>query len=137
MARKFHLVGGSPGRENHPVPTVDPADLKSVWATQDEIQALYPGSRSMIAIGFCANACSPGADVRAIFLRVSMLRMLQMLSESGGLISPWLHEGKPDDAAFKVVATVPMTGLQLGVPSGGFPVDAEELIALIKKESEA
>jgi hypothetical protein len=53
MARKFHLVGGSPGRKNHPVPTVDPVDLKSVWATQDEIQALYPGSRSMIAIGFC------------------------------------------------------------------------------------
>jgi hypothetical protein len=29
MARKFHLVGGSPGRENHPVPTADPADLKA------------------------------------------------------------------------------------------------------------
>jgi hypothetical protein len=132
---EFRLLGGSP-RENHPVPAVDAADLKRVWTTQDEVHALYPGSRGMIAIGFCANACSLGADVRAVFLRVSMLRMLQMLSESGGLISPWLHEGKPDDAVFKVVATVPMIGLQL-VPRDGFPYDAEDLVALIKKESEA
>jgi hypothetical protein len=136
MAMEFRLLGGSPERENHPVPAVDAADLKRVWATQEEVNALYPGSRGMIAIGFCANACSLGADVRAVFLRVSMLRMLQMLSESGGLISPWLHEGKPDDAVFKVVATVPMIGLQL-VPRDGFPYDAEDFVALIKKESEA
>ena len=63
--------------------------------------------------------------------------MEKEMAEGRKVISPWLHEGKPDDAVFKVVATVPMTGLQLGVPSGGFPVDAEELIALIKKEFEA
>jgi hypothetical protein len=61
--------------------------------------------------------------------------MLQMLSGSGGLISPWLHEGEPDDAVFKVVATVPMIGLQVGTPRQGFPFDAEELIKLIEKES--
>jgi hypothetical protein len=60
--------------------------------------------------------------------------MLQMLSESGGLISPWLHDGKPDDAVFKVVATLPMIGLQL-VPREGLSIDAEELITLIRKES--
>ena len=65
-----------------------------------------------------------------------MLRMLQMLSESGGLISPWLHGGKPDDAVFKVIATLPMIGLQLGTPRQGLPFDAEELVTLIRKESE-
>ena len=67
-----------------------------------------------------------------------MLRALQMLSgASGALISPWLHDGKPDDAVFKVVATVPMVGLPPSTPRHGFPFDAEELIELIKKESEA
>jgi len=32
--------------------------------------------------------------------------------------------------------TVPMIGLQLGTPREGFPFDAEELVRLIKKESE-
>jgi hypothetical protein len=65
-----------------------------------------------------------------------MLRVLQMLSASGGLISPWLRDGKPDDAVFKVFATAPMIGLQPGAPRQGFPFDAEELIKLIKKESD-
>jgi hypothetical protein len=61
----------------------------------------------MIGVEQWKSACSPGADVRAVFFRVSMLRILQMLSGSGALISPWLHDGKPDDAVFKVVATLP------------------------------
>jgi hypothetical protein len=65
-----------------------------------------------------------------------MLRMLQMLSGSGGLISPWLHDSKPDDAVFNVVATIPMARMQIGKPFQGFPFDAEELIRLIKEESE-
>jgi hypothetical protein len=91
----------------------------------------------MIGVEQWKSACSPGADVRAVFFRVSMLRILQMFSGSGALISPWLHDGKPDDAVFKVVATLPMTGLQPGTPRQGFPFDAEELIKLIKEDSKA
>jgi hypothetical protein len=134
--RVFDILGGSPGSENDPVPAVAPADLKGVWAMQNDVQARFPGQQGVISIDLYKRACSHGADVRAVFLRVSMLRVLQMLSESGGLISPWLHDGKPDDAVFKVVATVPMIGLQLGTPREGFPFDAEELVRLIKKESE-
>jgi len=122
------------------VAAVAPSDLESVWAMQDEMQARSPGEQVAISINSWKNACSSEADVEAdveaVFLRVSMLRMLQMLSGSGGLISPWLHDGKPDDAVFNVVATIPMAGMQIGKPFQGFPFDAEELISLIKEESE-
>jgi hypothetical protein len=75
-------VSGTRDVRNRPVPAVDPADLKRVWATQNEIEALYPGARSMIAIGFCTNSCSPGADVRVIFLRISMLNQVHTLAPS-------------------------------------------------------
>lgn len=65
-----------------------------------------------------------------------MLRMLQMLVETEGLIFPWLHEGKPDDVVFKVLAALPMTGV-LSSRRTGFPFDMEEFRRLIKKESEA
>jgi hypothetical protein len=137
LATTFDIFGDGPISENNPVAAVAPADLKSVWAMQDDVQARSPGHQFAISAGLWKSACSPGADVGAVFFRVSMLRILQKLSGSGGLISPWLHDGKPDDAVFKVVATVPMTGLQLGTPRQGLPFDAEELIKLIKKESEA
>ena len=63
--------------------------------------------------------------------------MLQVLSASGGLISPWLHDGKPDEIVFKVFASLPMIGMGIGKPHQGLPFDVEELIKLIKKESEA
>jgi hypothetical protein len=136
VATTFDTFGDGPISENKPVAAVAPADLKSVWAMQDDVQARYPGQQVSISADLWKSACSPGADVRAVFLRVSMLRMLQMLSGSGTLISPWLHDGKPDDAVFKAFATVPMLGLQVGTPRQGFPFDVEELIKLIKKESE-
>jgi hypothetical protein len=138
MLTTCDIFGDSPISENDPVAAVTPADLKSVWAMQDDVQARFPGEQVMIGVQQWESACSPGADVRAVFFRVSILRILQMLSGSGALISPWLHDGKPDDAVFKVVATLPMTGLQPGtIPRQGFPFDAEELIRLIKKESGA
>ena len=136
MATSFDIFGDGPISENKPVAAVAPADLKNVWAMQDDAQARSPGQQVAIGTDLWKSACGAGADVRAVFFRVSMLRMLQMLSGSGGLISPWLHDGKPDDAVFKVVATLPMIGLQLGTPRQGFPFDAEELIKLIEKESE-
>jgi hypothetical protein len=64
-----------------------------------------------------------------------MLRKLKLMSESGGLISPWLHHGEPDDAVFKVVATFPLIRMQTGVRRGELPFDVEELISRIRKEA--
>ena len=135
MATTFDTFGDGPLSENEPVAAGPPADLKKLSAMYDDVQARFPGQHS-ISGDLLKSACSPGADVRAVFFRVSMLRMLEMLSASGGLISCWLHDGKPDDAVFKAVATVPMLGVGVGTPREGFPFDVEELIKLIKKESE-
>jgi hypothetical protein len=48
-----------------------------------------------------------------------------------------MHNGEPEDAVFKALATVPMTGRQPGVMYEKPPFDLEELIKLIKKEYEA
>ena len=120
-----------------PVPEVDPADLKSLWNMQSEAQARHdkPGA---IALSFslCQSACSPGANVAAVWYRSSMLAVLQHLSDAGGPALPGIQEGKPSDAFFKALAIVPMTGMQPGAPPRkGFPFDLQELVSLIQKEA--
>ncbi len=57
---------------------------------------------------------SSGANFGDVFYRLSWLRHLQILSEAGHLNSPWIHDGEPEDAVFKALAIVPMTGGDLG-----------------------
>jgi hypothetical protein len=135
VATKFDVFGDDAELENGPVPAVDPADLRSVWVMQNDFQALGPGEQLAIGADSFERACSPGADVRAVFIRASMLRKLKLMSESGGLISPWLHHGEPDDAVFKVVAAFPMIRMEPGVRRGGLPFDVEELIRKVRKEA--
>ena len=135
VATNFDSFGDDSGSETGPVPAVDPADLKSVWAIQTDSETLASGEHFAIGVDLYERACSPGADVRAVFIRVSMLQMLKSMSESGGVISPWLHHGKPDDAVFKVAATFPMIRMQPGVRRRGLPLDVEELIRQIREEA--
>jgi hypothetical protein len=58
-----------------------------------------------------------------------------MLNGTHGLSLPWLHDGPPDDAVFKVLASIPMSDLS-GAPREGLPLDVEELRRRIEKESE-
>ncbi|MGB9468056.1 MAG: hypothetical protein WBQ59_01770, partial [Candidatus Acidiferrum sp.] len=41
------------------VPAVDPADLKSVWAMQNDFQARHPGQQGAISIDLYKHACHP------------------------------------------------------------------------------
>lgn len=137
VATNLDILRNGTGWEKGPVPAVDPADLRRVWAVQNDLQALAPEEQFAIGFDIYKRSCSPGADVRAVFVRVSTLRKLKLMSESGGLISAWLHHGEPDDAVFKVVATFPMIRMQPGVRSEGLPIDVEELIRQIRKEARA
>jgi hypothetical protein len=83
------------------------------------------------------RACSPGANVGAVWYRLSILEMLRHISEITGTSLPWPREGKPGDAVFKALATVPMTGLPPGVVRKVLPFDPDELIRLIKEKPEA
>jgi len=121
MATISDIFGDEPISENKPVAAVVPADLKSVWAILVDADAArrarFPVQQVQIPLDLSKSACSAGADIRAVFFRVSQLWILKILSEGalglgpGDLINPWLNDGKPDDAVFKVVATLPMVGL--------------------------
>ena len=119
------------------IPPVAPADLKSVWAMKNEFQIRHPGQQVSISVRSYERACSPRADFRAIFSRVSMLEKVQYAAEAGHFRFPWIHDGQPEEIVFKIVATIPMIAPQPGVVHEGFPIDVEELIRQIKNESSA
>ncbi len=117
------------------VPCVAPADLKSVWTMKNEFQVRHPGQQVSIGVDFYKRACSPQADVGAVYSRVLMLGRVQHEAEAGHFRFPWIHDGEPEEVVFKIVATIPMVEPQPGAVQEGFPIDVEELIRQIKSES--
>jgi hypothetical protein len=96
---------GDPGRENRPVPAVDPADLKSVWATQDEISSALSRRQGHDCHRFLRELMQPGRRCPRNLSQSIDAENVADVKRIGGLISPWLYEGKPDNTVFKVVAT--------------------------------
>jgi hypothetical protein len=129
MATSLDHFWGSGSPSGGSVPPVDPADLRSVWTMQSEIQARNPGQQIGIGAESYKRACGPGADVRAVFERTSHLGLLQM----GGMLAPWLRDGVPDDAVFHVAATIPMSRMQRGVVYNKPPFDVEEFLKQIER----
>jgi hypothetical protein len=113
-----------------PVPAVDPVDLGNVWRMQRECQAAAGEETIQISFDLYERTCSPGANVGAVFHRVSQLQMLAML----GTLDPWMHDGIPDDVVFQVFATLPVKGMQVGVPYKGPQFEVEEFLLLINKK---
>jgi hypothetical protein len=129
MATSLDHFWGSGSPSGGSVPPVDPADLRSVWAMQSEIQARNPGQQIGISADAYQRACGPGADIRAVFERVSLLGLLQI----AGMLSPLLGNGVPDDAVFDVAATIPMSRMQRGVVYNKPPFDVDEFIKQVEK----
>ncbi len=128
----FDLFGDGAEEETGPVPSVDVADLKSVWAMQNGMQARMPGKQISIGAESYRRACSAGADVRSLFTRVSQLRVLQM----PGMLAPWTHGEVLDDAVFKVAATFPMTRMQPGIVYDDLPFDLQEFLNQVAKHAQ-
>ena len=99
---------------------------------QNELQATLPGKQISIGAEFYRRACGTGADVRSVFIRVSQLRVLQML----GMLAPWTHGEVIDEAVFKTAATLPMTRMQLGIVYDKFPFDLQEFLNQVAKQVE-
>jgi hypothetical protein len=129
MATSLDSFWGSAKPSGGSVPPVEPADLRSVWTMQSKIQALNPGQQIGISADGYQRACGPEADVRVVFERVSHLGLLQI----AGMLTPWLHDGVPDDALFDVIATIPMSRMQKGVVYNKPPFDVEEFIKQVEK----
>ncbi len=78
------------------------------------------------------HACSPGADLFAIWYRIAIL---EMVTEQG-LLSHWLANGELEEAVFKVFATFPLKRIQKDGQEG-FPLEIQELTKQIEKEASA
>jgi hypothetical protein len=133
MATGFDSFWGSTSSSDGSVPPVEPADLRSVWTMQSEIQALNPGEQIGISADLYQRACGPEADVRAVYVRVSQLWMLREV----GVLATWIHDGVPDDAVFDVAATIPMSRMQIGVVYQKPPFDLEEFIKQVEKRTQS
>ena len=124
MEIPFNPLGDNP---EGPVSPVDPEDLRSAWEMQREVQARRPGEHVGISDEMYKRACSPGANVGAVWFRASLIGALDML----GMLKPWINEGVVADAVFKVAATFPMNGVPIGVPRQGLPFDVQEFISQV------
>jgi len=133
MATSFDSFWGSPNQDSGSVPPVEPADLRSVWTMQSDIQALRPGEQIGIPADAYRRACGPEADVRAAYERVSHLWMLREV----GALATWLHDGVPNDAVFHVAATIPMSRMQMGVVYQKPPFDLEEFIKQVEERTQS
>jgi hypothetical protein len=110
---------------NDMVPTVKPADLKSLWRIVNLCRAVSPsgslGSRTL------EEACSAGADIEAIYFRATMLSMMP------GMLASWTRNGELDDAVFKIAAAFPMHKIKASVVQQGPPFDVQELLEAIEQ----
>lgn len=129
MELPFNPLGDDP---EGPIQPVDPADLRSVWKMQREVQARTPGKNVGISVEMYERACSPEANVGAVWFRASLVGMLEML----GILKPWIHDGVVADAVFKVAATFPMNGMAIGVPQQELPFDVQEFMSQVSASAE-
>jgi hypothetical protein len=115
------------------VATVDPVDLRSAWNMVRSFQPLIPDQQGSISIKFYERACSPGADVMAVWHRLSRL---QLLCQQGHL-SAWLRDDEPVEAVFQVAATFPMPKMEPGVVRQGPSLDVAEFIKQVEESAKA
>ncbi len=90
------------------IPAVDEHDLKALHELCVERAKRYCGKDGVISLELTARACSPGANLPAVWLRHNQLRSLYRQ----GILTPWQHGPALDDVVFRVAASVPMNGTE-------------------------
>ena len=91
------------------IPEVNEHDLKCLHQLCVERAKRYCGKDGVISLESTARACSPGANVPAVWLRHTQLRTLYRQ----GLLSEWQRGTTLDDTVFRVAAKIPMRGANL------------------------
>lgn len=105
-----------------PIPPVHPDDLKSTWALFADARRTH-GDNVGLSSELIEEACRPGADVKALFLRsVFVTALLEQ-----GALNDWLDSGVPQPRVFEVVARHPF-------PNGIEAVNPEEILADLRAE---
>ena len=91
------------------IPTVDENDLKALHELAVDRAKRYCGKDGVISIQLTARACSPTANVPAVWLRHTQLRSIFR----EGRLAEWQRGTMLDQAVFRVAATMPMQGTKL------------------------
>jgi len=133
MTAEFGFWGSGGGSEQCPVPVVDPIDLRKAWDVFQDVQVRRPGEQVAICLTSFERVCSHGADIGAVTYRAAML---QSLCKHLELISARLGDAKLADGVFDLAATFPMEYICDGMVHQGFPLDVQEFIRHIEKETQ-
>ena len=116
------------GSRGNDVAAVNPDDLRKVWAMMRDLQARALAGQSESTSSGLYQSVQPRRKCGGRL--VSRVHPgLQMLP--GNPLTPWLHEGELDDAAFQIAASFPMKKLPVGLVKNGLPFDVQELVKQI------
>ncbi|PWT91842.1 MAG: hypothetical protein C5B55_07450 [Blastocatellia bacterium] len=107
-----------------PIPPVNPDDLRRLHDTHAAISRRYPGKDGVVTVDSIARVCSSGANLPAVWLRYTRLRLL--INE--GILTEWQRSTGLDDTVYEMAATIPMKGFQL---------DQEAFLRLLRYEAVA
>lgn len=102
-----------------------------MWELGERIEAQY-GAGVAVAGSAATDACSPGADIRAIGYRCGMLRILTMWP--GDVLATWRRRGQFHDAVFTVLATLPMIWVEIG-ELNSLPFDIDAFLEELRKQT--
>ncbi|HVN17558.1 MAG TPA: hypothetical protein VMU05_02270 [Dongiaceae bacterium] len=91
------------------IPSVDEHDLKALHELSVERAKRYCGKDGVISLEMTARACTPGANLPAVWLRHNQLRSLYRQ----GLLSEWQHGSTLEDKVFYLASSIPMTGTHI------------------------
>lgn len=94
--------------EGAAVPPVSDQDLKCLHELCVERAKRFCGKDGVVSIDSMLRACSPQANLPAVWLRHSQLRAMYRQ----GLLAEWQHGAVLHDAVFFLAATIPMQGTQ-------------------------
>jgi hypothetical protein len=95
--------------EGAAIPPVAEHDLKALHELCVDRAKRYCGKDGVISIEMTARACSPAANLPAVWLRHTQLRSLYRQ----GLLAEWQHGTILDDAVFRVASAISMNGTYL------------------------
>jgi hypothetical protein len=91
------------------IPPVAENDLRCLHELCAERAKRYCGKDGVLSIDSMARACSPGANLPAVWLRHSQLRKLYRQ----GLLTEWQHGNTLDDRVLRLAATIPINGIHM------------------------
>jgi hypothetical protein len=116
------------GRAGEPVPQVDPADMKALWALGQDTKKTHPEGGVAIGVNLMQAHCKPGANVMAVSYRANMIGMLQHLAPD--VMDPLMQDKL--DAVLATASEIPMEWIGGGVREG-WPFDPHDFVRRVRE----